>query len=105
MGEARRVLLEVIDKGDIRDRGNEAPAAGGMAMGGGGGGGGGDFAAAGGHQMQMMGGGGDVEETDLPEELLGDPMGEVSIEVPCPGQEGRVIGGAVQVESSLPIIA
>lgn len=34
-----------------------------------------------------------MEETDLPEKLVGDPMGEVSIEVPCPGrQEGRVIG-------------
>ena len=33
-----------------------------------------------------------VDDAELPEELRGDPQAHVAIEVPCPGQEGRVIG-------------
>ena len=95
MRDAAALISEVIERGDVNkgDRASAAPIPSG---------------SFGGPQMETPGtmiakllasaqakidSGEDASAADFPEVLRGDDMEEhVAIEVPCPGQEGRVIG-------------
>eukprot|EP00982_Pelagococcus_subviridis_P013546 31263-Pelagococcus_subviridis.AAC.5 len=84
--ECRRIVTEVIDTGDIKDR----PSADNFTLGGAAGMVAQLIAAAAANGTSALGG---ANDPDLPEHLKGsDPDETVVVDVPCPGQEGRVIG-------------
>ena len=84
--ECRRIVMEVIDTGDIKDR----PSADNFTLGGAAGMVAQLIAAAAANGTSALGG---ANDPDLPEHLKGsDPDETVVVDVPCPGQEGRVIG-------------
>ena len=97
MRDAAALIAEVIERGDV-NKGDRASA--GSIPGGGGGFGVPQVETPGTMIAKLLAAarakidsGEDASAADFPEVLRGDDMEEhVAIEVPCPGQEGRVIG-------------